>query len=269
MRAPMPGCAFRKIPGPEDQRLPHEDAVSPRAFLGFRWLFLLVLWQVALCRAEEDPWEGWTFVDLTARSVLNTTPTRVQIEAPGGNFNMMIGQDQDAPRFMRPVEGDFEASVRVRGAYAPGLVGATGGVSFNGGGFLLWAGANEFLRFERDLWHVPGNAAPLMHGPLIEYWRSDHPKAQVSNQVIPPHHQGAVWLRVQRRGSTLTFFVATTRGLWREIGVQEAPFGAGLSIGFCAVNTSRKPFLVDFSEFELLERKQSQEGSEQDVEIGN
>ena len=189
-------------------------------------------------------------IDPSGQSEISQTGGTVGIVAPSVETNLMINGNQDAPRVLQAVFGDFTLSVKVTGEFDPGDISSNGGSSFNGGGILVWMDESHYLRFERDVWMWRGSEQKNSYYPLIEYWVGAGARRPARN-VVGEYKGDSTWLKLQRRGDTLQFWLSHDGKEWIDAGQLESQFPDLVELGFAVVNTSVKPCEVTFSEIEL------------------
>ena len=170
-------------------------------------------------------------------------------EVPGTlhDLNIDIGK-VNAPRVVREVEGDFVATVKVKGGFQPGPV-STGpkSVPYNGGGLLVWLDQDHYIRLERGSM----NRQDRVLGLLIFESRVRGTRAEVHNKGgLNPSKN--LWLRLERRGGTLSGFFSDDGRDWEELEPMEVDWPANLKVGLDIVNSCGDPMIVRFQEYSLL-----------------
>ena len=148
------------------------------------------------------------------------------------------GRDQ-APRVMRPAEGDFVAEVRVVGDVRPNEPPApTSDVAFQGAGLLLHGRVNSLIRLER--------AAFVRGGALRSYILFEHHKpVGPMDAQMGEYPGGPVSLRLERRGAGVVGSYSVDGTTWQSL--RPISYGdAHPTVGVAATNTAASPFHADF-----------------------
>jgi hypothetical protein len=198
---------------------------------------------------------GWgTLIDSDNDCTIKEEAGKLAITVPSGthDLNMKVG-GMKAPRVLREVDGDFIAQVKVSGEFDPGDQAADSDTtSFNGAGLLLWQDEKNYLRLERNAWWSRQDKATACYSPLIEYYldgeyQGTRPKVDSAEFF----KASSTWLKLERRGDKVTASYSHDGQEWtmaKEIMV-EIP--QRIQVGVAAVNTSKKPFAVEFEEFRV------------------
>lgn len=198
---------------------------------------------------ESKPWGE--VVDPTGSCEIQQSETHVEITAPGGHYNLMVGTNQDAPRVLREISGDFKAVAKISGAFDPGQKSANGGSSFNGGGFLIWGGEENYLRFERDVWKWEGSDKENSYRPLVEYWRAGGSRSAIGYGSIPEYRDEGIWFEVSRVGNAFVLRASHDKEEWIDVGTLKTELPDPVQVGFSVVNSSIKPCAVKFSDISV------------------
>ena len=164
---------------------------------------------------------------------------------PGGIHNLVTPPGKaNAPRILKPAEGDFFAEVRVPGDVRPAEPPAPGSsVAFSGAGMVLWADATNFLRLESAGVSRGGQASPYV---LFEHHRAGMPPMEMN----APFKGGPVWLRMERRGNQVVAYYNTDGTNWILLKTLDFPAPRAM-IGVEAVNTSSAPFTARFDSYRV------------------
>jgi regulation of enolase protein 1 (concanavalin A-like superfamily) len=191
--------------------------------------------------------EGWgELTDPDGDCTVQADGEKLTITVPGTPHNLtgpMGGMN--APRVLRPVEGDFTAQVLVSGKFRPGVTG------FNGAGLLLWSDAWNYVRLERNAWLDNQGRYPSLT-PLFEYWKGGRNLDPQGGTVVPFFRGRSTYLRLIRRGDQLESGISHDGVVWIPGKTTAIDFPRKAQVGISAVNTSREPFTVDFQEFNLV-----------------
>ncbi|MBS0207996.1 MAG: DUF1349 domain-containing protein [Planctomycetes bacterium] len=175
----------------------------------------------------------------------------LRIQVPPTNHDLNPLRGLSAPRVLRPVTGDFEVSVKVTSDLQPGMTAVGKGSPFNGAGLLIWEDAENFLRIERNAWRNGDSC--LCYPPLIEYWH-ERQYSGANKQPVPAAEffpEASTWLKATRRGNRITVFMSHDGKKWKEVRSLDVKLATELQVGVAALNTSDKPFRVEFDDFIL------------------
>ena len=161
---------------------------------------------------------------------------------------------RSALRVLREVEGDFTAQVKVSGQFNPGNKAAPPQQNaFNGAGLLLWDSEQNYLRLERNIW-VTAEGDRYSYAPLVEYWQNGQNLTDISAQPASFFRGRSTSLRLTRRGDEIRVAVSHDGAVWTDGRTVAARFPKKVRVGVAAINTSKKPFTVEFSEFKVSEQ---------------
>lgn len=185
------------------------------------------------------------FVDPDGGSRLTERGGHIEIGVPAGAYDLSTELGKvNAPRLVRPVEGDFVAEVTVSRVPQPDRrQGLPGRAPFNGAGLLLWQDERNYVRLELGVYVARSGAA--VRFALFEQRRDGAPvgglsQARTRLEGIPPS------LRLERRGRTLVGSVRQASGDWIHVGRFEADMPPTVYVGVAAVNASQGPFTAEF-----------------------
>jgi predicted Ser/Thr protein kinase/regulation of enolase protein 1 (concanavalin A-like superfamily) len=170
------------------------------------------------------------------------------IRVPGSAHLLSVERGQvNAPRLLRPVDGDFEASVRVGGIETPGRKSSTRLYgAYHGAGLLIWQDERNYFRFELAEGYLDGRPRRFLN---YEYRRdgllvSSHSKSLKEDMPF---------LKIGRRGRTITAAYGPDGKTWIAAEPLESTLSDQVSVGLVAINSSMRPLLAEFSEFGLNE----------------
>ena len=187
------------------------------------------------------------FVDEDGQSKVEASGTRIEITAPAGAYDLSpeVG-NVNAPRLMRPFEGDFVAQVTVARAPQPALTrGSATRVPFNGAGLLLWLDEKNLVRLEF--------AAAVTNGASTRYALFEPRRNGVAvGGLARPHTRlddAPAFLRLERHGRSLLASVRQGEGEWTPAGHFEVDWPSEVYLGVAAVNTTQAPFATAFEDF--------------------
>jgi regulation of enolase protein 1 (concanavalin A-like superfamily) len=186
-----------------------------------------------------DPGEDCTFTpEATALAVL-VPGTFHDLNPDSGKLN--------APRVMRPVEGDFVVTVKVAGAFQPGGKSTNPNpraIPYNGAGILIWSDSDNFIRLERGAILRNGKVG----GSVAFEEREGGYRGAVHNEVAPA---GPCYLRLERKGSRILGAISADGTTWKALKPIDTVWPAKLRVGLAAINSSSDPFAPKFEEFDL------------------
>lgn len=161
----------------------------------------------------------------------------------------------NAPRVLQDVEGDFLATVRVTGDFVPGMATtAPRSAPFLGAGLIVWENEKNYVRLERNVWRA-ANGQLACYPPLFEAFKDGN--AVVSSQgTSADFFQGnSTSFRLERKGNALTASCSHDGKEWVFAKEAEVELPKKVQVGVSAINTSDKPFSMEFDEFTLEMRK--------------
>jgi regulation of enolase protein 1 (concanavalin A-like superfamily) len=183
--------------------------------------------------------KGWAWIDPDEKR--NPTPHNVdggvlRVKVPPGKD--MYGNSRTAPRYLKPITGDFQIETRVR-------INPT--ENYQGAGLLLYVDDENFLRFERAFGGVGGGGSGLR----LDAQKGDQFEAITSTADIQTDLE-EVDLKLIRVGDTYTAYWRADDGAeWREAGSHTADYPDTIRAGLIACNTARE-YTVEFVYIKLL-----------------
>ncbi|MFI5458735.1 MAG: protein kinase [Isosphaerales bacterium] len=199
-------------------------------------------------RHRED-WRDPTDPDGDCQFDLDRREHKIRIVVPGTPhlLSAELGR-MNAPRILREVIGDFDASVRVAGAFHPaGSRTVKEYAPYHGAGILLWQDGDNYVRLEI--------AADLQHGKVRPYvnfeYRKDGALAESRGLKIG---DGASHLRLRRRGDEISAAFSRDGVIWTSFTPLSAKLEQRLSVGVAAINTATKPVTAELEGFDVSER---------------
>ena len=175
------------------------------------------------------------------------------IEVLGTDHDQCPARDRtNAPRLLRPVEGDFVVQVRVGGVAAPTSKSSVGDLrSFVAAGLVLETEGLTIL-------FVYG--AEQRDGSVQRYvsWRVQNP--QGGERCICSEkwtdwplkgREKAAFLRLERRGNQLLFSLSADGEKWAKLDPLGRVLPARMKVGILACSTSKEAFKPRFDEFQF------------------
>jgi len=204
-------------------------------------------------RTRETPngaeWRDPVNPDGDCQFDLDRPENKIRIVVPGTPhlLSAELGR-MNAPRILREVIGDFDASVRVAGAFHPtGSRTVKEYAPYHGAGILLWQDGDNYVRLEI--------AADLQHGKVRPYvnfeLRKDGALAVSRGLKIG---DGASHLRLRRRGDEILAAFGRDGVIWTSFTPLSVNLKERLSVGVAAINTASKPMTAELEGFEVSER---------------
>jgi tetratricopeptide (TPR) repeat protein len=198
---------------------------------------------------------GWGDVINPDGDCLITGQTdRLTISVPGTVHNLSSYYNEkiemNAPRVLQEIEGDFTVQVKVSCELAPGCSAVIPGrTAFNGAGLLLWDSALNYIRVERNIWGTP-DGRYYSYTPLLEYWNNG--KNVTPSAGVPDSFKTAFsYLRLSRHAGEISVALSHNGVEWLPTQSIIARLPKSVKIGVAAINSSKKPFTVEFSELTL------------------
>ena len=182
---------------------------------------------------------GWQWIDPDERN--KPTPHDVKsrvlrIRIPNGKN--LYGENLTAPRYVKPITGDFQIETRVK--FSPKE-------NYQGAGLLIFKDNNNYLRFERAYGGVGGGGEGL---------RIDVKSGREYNPIITPNdiptEISEVDLKIVRTGKVFTaYWRSDEESEWREAGEFISDFPETILAGVVACNTARE-VTAEFGYIRLL-----------------
>lgn len=171
---------------------------------------------------------GWQWIDPAEQE--KPTPKDVKkgvlrVKIPSGKD--LHGDNLSAPRYMKPITGDFQIETRVR--FLPKE-------NYQGAGLLIFADESRYLRFERAYGGVGGGGEGLRvdvrsRNNYVPLATPDDLQTQVDE----------VDLKIVREGKVFTsYWRENEDSSWREAGQYESDFPETVLAGLVACNTARE-----------------------------
>ena len=149
-----------------------------------------------------------------------------------------------APRVVRPVAGDFRATVRVGGRLDPGPARSSVYSPYHGAGLLVWKDRQNYLRLERAVGEVGGRAMPYLNFELRSRGRLSFSRG-IPIEDRPAH------LRVGRVGGQIRAWHSPDGERWSELAGPPTPLAGPVEVGVVAVNSSRRLLVAELGSLEV------------------
>jgi tetratricopeptide (TPR) repeat protein len=203
-------------------------------------------------RAPQGSPAAWgVFASPDGKARLSERDEMLEIHVPGGAYDLSpeIGQ-LNAPRLLRPAEGDFVAKVTLPRAPQPtGRGGSANRRPYNGIGLLLWQNESNFVRLELAAYLAAGSGATVRYA-LFEWRRNGVPVAGLASSHIRLDATRTE-LRLERRGNAVQALVRQRSHEWTEVARLDIPLPPTVYVGVAAVNTAGEPLDAQFADFTL------------------
>lgn len=202
---------------------------------------------------------GWGHVvDPDHDCTITARGGKLTITVPGTTHDLSsyhsIYKKRNAPRVVRKITGNFTVEVKVTGAFKPGRAGTLPEADpFNGAGLLLWANTENYLRFERNIWTTSHGHSS--YEPLLQYWKDDTDLTPGTPSTKPYFRGHSTYLRLTRQGDQIRAAVSNNGVRWMKTRPVTVQFPQTIKVGVDAINTSRKPFTVEFADLKRVRKK--------------
>ena len=201
--------------------------------------------------------EGWGIVsDPDGDCTIREENGMVSIEIPGTLHDINPTKDRrNAPKILRPVEGDFKVVVRVTGDFTPiGPSTSKSSVPFNGAGLLLYSDETNLLWFARNKFIAGPNAEGLCFAPLFELFHDGRNANVNPRSTSSQAFKGeSTALYLAREGDKLIGRYSHDAKTWEQSLEATTRLPRKLQIGVAVVSTSAQPFKVTLDGFKLLD----------------
>jgi regulation of enolase protein 1 (concanavalin A-like superfamily) len=171
------------------------------------------------------------------------------VEIPGTLHDLVadIGKF-NAPRILRPVEGDFVSIVRIDGSFKPGGKSTKEKTyPLNAAGLVLWKDSENYVLLMRTAMLGRGNKINSM--VMFEEREAGHRGAM--------HNQGGagagpVFLRLERKNKRITGAFSDDGVSWKPLKAMDTSWADGpIKVGLVATNTSSEPSTVKYENYSL------------------
>jgi regulation of enolase protein 1 (concanavalin A-like superfamily) len=195
--------------------------------------------------------KGWgKAVDPDGDCTIEAGPDGLAITVPGKDHDLGAERGKmNAPRVLRPVDGDFIVQVRVTGKFEPGDPDSDQRAAFNGAGLLVMKDDKTYVRLERATYHRGGEPTVYTVFEVRKDGQLDR-FAQPDDYPLDPVKE--TYLRLERRGDTVIGALTQDRDKWHYLAPREVDLGKQVQVGVAAVNTSKKEFAPRFDGLKLF-----------------
>jgi regulation of enolase protein 1 (concanavalin A-like superfamily) len=241
------GCGVGgNVPGPARGRSPIQPEITSmivsHRFLAPFGVLVLVAFAVAQdAKTETNDWGK--LIDPDKDCKLTAAGNTLTITVPKTWHDLTYQGDdtkRNAPRVLRPVNGDFKLQVKVEKFPLPKPdTSSNGKANFVSAGLLIWQDDKNFIRIERG----SAGEAPFVWVEVFQDGQSAETKAH-------PLEDKDAWLRVTRSKDRLTVETSEDGKEWTEVHSTDVKLPAAIKAGALAINTTTKEFapkLVDLT----------------------
>lgn len=166
----------------------------------------------------------------------DTTSGVLRVTVPTGKD--LYGDLRNAPRYVKPIKGDFQIETRVK--FLPRE-------NYQGAGLLIFKDDNNFIRFERAYGGIGGGGDGI---------RIDVQKGTEFTPIVTPNEIQTDLAEIEMKiVRTRRLFIAYWREdeetEWREAGEFESDYPDTIQVGVVACNTARE-ITAEFAFIRLL-----------------
>ena len=182
--------------------------------------------------------KGWETLDPEKEkpSGFDTKDGVLKMRIPSGKD--LYGENLTAPRFLKPVKGDFEIETRVK--FMPTE-------DYQGAGILIFRNDNNYLRLERAFGGVGGGESGIRFDR-----REDEIYEPIAMQDKFPTEAREVELKFRRVGKEFTaFWREVGKTEWIEVGKVMNGYPETVQVGLIGVSTAEE-ITAEFSFIRLL-----------------
>ena len=192
---------------------------------------------------------GWgTFIDPDGDVQVKPSGRSLLLQIPGTLHDLVadIGKF-NAPRVLRPVEGDFVSIVQVDGTFTPGGKSTKEKTyPLNAAGLLLWKDSDNYIFIQRTA--MLGKGGKLVGLILFEEREAGH-RGATHNLPVPT---GTVFLRLERKGGRIMGAVSGNGVEWKPLKPMDTTWAGGpAKVGLVATNTSSEPSTVKYENYTI------------------
>lgn len=182
--------------------------------------------------------KNWEAVDPEKEkpSGFDTKDGVLRLRIPSGKD--LYGENMTAPRFLKPVKGDFEVETRVK--FSPSQ-------DYQGAGILIFRNDNNYLRLERAFGGAGGGESGIRFD-----LREDEVYEPLATPDKFPSVASEVELKFRRVGKDFTaFWREAGKTEWIEVGKVTNSYPETVQIGLIGVSTADE-ITAEFSYIKLL-----------------
>jgi hypothetical protein len=151
----------------------------------------------------------------------------------------------NVPRVVRPMEGDFEMQVKVEGEFKPvGPPERPVDEASNAAGLLVLGEGEQHVILDRMAFIRKGTFITAVE--LAQRGEGGN-----RGRRNPQLGHGTTYLRLARKGNQILASVSSDGKEWTALDPLESHLPDRVKVGVVAINTSKEPFSVTFSEFKV------------------
>lgn len=182
---------------------------------------------------------GWQWIDPDEKDQPTSKDVRngvLRVGVPNGKD--LYGEKRNAPRYIKPITGDFEIETQVK--FLPKE-------NYQGAGLLIYLDGNNYMRFERAYGGIGGGG----EGIRIDVREGEEYRSLVTPNEIQTEAP-EIQMKIVRSGPTFSaYWRIDEESEWREAGVFESKFPETIFAGLVACNTARE-ISAEFGYIKLL-----------------
>ncbi len=202
-----------------------------------------------LAMPAPDEWGTPIDPDGDCKFEFDRKSNRIKIDIPGTPHALSAELDlRNAPRVLRRVRGDFDASVSVGGVFRPsGRETMREYAPYHGAGLLLYQDERNYVRLEI--------AADIYLGKPRSYANFEYRKGgglAVSKGLAIK--DGSTHLLLERRGGEVRAAFGPDGSRWTWFAPLAVEFDDRLSVGVTAINSATKPLIAELDMFTLTRK---------------
>ena len=149
-----------------------------------------------------------------------------------------------APRVVRPVWGDFQATVRVAGKLEPAAAPSSRYHPYHGAGLLIWKDQRTYLRLERAVATIRGRTLSYLNYELRQDGRLTFSRGI-------PIEDRPIHLKIERTGSELRAWRSADGSRWTELPDLGSSMSGQVEVGVVAINSSRRLLIAELERFQV------------------
>jgi regulation of enolase protein 1 (concanavalin A-like superfamily) len=156
----------------------------------------------------------------------------------------------NAPRILKPIMGDFIATVRVVDAMQPkGPSNYKDFLPYHGGGLLVWQDSDNYVRLEVAAWL--DREGKIRH--FLNFQARQNRELLDKGYDVPAEVNQ---IRLQRKGSELTPSYLDAKGKWQNLPMLKVDLTDDVEIGLVGINTAGNPLNLTFDQYDVSPIKQ-------------
>jgi regulation of enolase protein 1 (concanavalin A-like superfamily) len=209
--------------------------------------------RVFLVALKEQQWGS--LLDPDKDCVFRAAGGKMHIRIPATAHRLAFeGRSMNAPRVLRPIEGDFHAEVKIEGPF-PDARSLAADPPRVGAGLLAWQDEKNYIRYERtrasfepDKWTCYVNWEFRRDGKLA--------RMGVWEDGLLDGDKPALF-RLVRKGKTFTASYSQDGKKWHELPLVHTSYGTKLLIGVTAVQNTAAGYEAIFEGLKVTPARQA------------